>query len=384
MDELGHRIRAARLASGLKQLDLAEAAGISPSYLALIEGGRRTPGEALLARLAATLGRSPAAITETLDPAHRAAVGALATAPGEAEVEPPDALIRQFPGWAARLAGLSADLRDRDAHIARMSDRLRHDPRLADTLHELLSAATALSTAATIVADDDLDPHWRRRFLRNIGEDAARLKEGAASLADWLDSDGAAARPPGAPPLEIERQADLRALVEAPEDGSADPILRRFRRDAAAMPVLADDADPVAAAGAADLDPCLGLRRAAVLRGAGLVLDDGSGVPRFARLPDGFPVPRAGESCAVWPLHQAAPGRVVRAVCATHGADGPRFLCTAAASSHTEAGIVLTERVMLIERDDAAEPQLRIGPGCSLCPVTGCPARRGPPPVEGR
>ena len=150
------------------------------------------------------------------------------------------------------------------------------------------------------------------------------------------------------------------------------------------MPVLPDDADPVAAAGAADLDPCLGLRRAAVLRGAGLVLADGSGILRFARLPDGFPVPRAGESCAVWPLHQAAPGRVVRAVCAPHGADGPRFLCTAAASSHTEAGIVLTERVMLIERDDAAEPQLRIGPGCSLCPATGCPARRGPPPVEGR
>ena len=47
----GNRIRERRLVMGMKQADLAAAAGISPSYLNLIEHNRRRIGGKLLIAL---------------------------------------------------------------------------------------------------------------------------------------------------------------------------------------------------------------------------------------------------------------------------------------------------------------------------------------------
>ena len=49
---LGPRIREQRKAAGMTQAGLALAVGISPSYLNLIEAGRRAIGGALLKRIA--------------------------------------------------------------------------------------------------------------------------------------------------------------------------------------------------------------------------------------------------------------------------------------------------------------------------------------------
>ncbi|EKD60062.1 MAG: hypothetical protein ACD_54C00965G0005, partial [uncultured bacterium] len=53
----GTRLRERRIALGLRQADLAEQAGISASYLNLIEHNRRRIAEALLERLAQVLGQ---------------------------------------------------------------------------------------------------------------------------------------------------------------------------------------------------------------------------------------------------------------------------------------------------------------------------------------
>jgi transcriptional regulator with XRE-family HTH domain len=49
-------LRARRIAAGLRQADLAEMAGVTQPYLSLLEGGERTPGLAVLCRLAGALG----------------------------------------------------------------------------------------------------------------------------------------------------------------------------------------------------------------------------------------------------------------------------------------------------------------------------------------
>jgi len=60
----GTRLRERRLALGLRQADLAGQAGISPSYLNLIEHGRRKVTPEVLARLAAALGLEAKVLAE--------------------------------------------------------------------------------------------------------------------------------------------------------------------------------------------------------------------------------------------------------------------------------------------------------------------------------
>lgn len=54
--EIRHRLKSARLASGLTQRELAEQAGVSQSLVAQIERGEREPGRNALRSLAEALG----------------------------------------------------------------------------------------------------------------------------------------------------------------------------------------------------------------------------------------------------------------------------------------------------------------------------------------
>lgn len=51
----GERVRETRLSTGLSQLDLAQAAGVSDAYISLIESGKRSPSSKALAAIAQTL-----------------------------------------------------------------------------------------------------------------------------------------------------------------------------------------------------------------------------------------------------------------------------------------------------------------------------------------
>ena len=61
---IGSRIRERRVMNGLKQSELARRAGISASYLNLIEHNRRRIGGSTLIRLAEVLGVPPALLSE--------------------------------------------------------------------------------------------------------------------------------------------------------------------------------------------------------------------------------------------------------------------------------------------------------------------------------
>ena len=410
----GSRIRARRLSLGLKQSAVARDCGISPSYLVLIEKGRRQIGGALLMRIAAVLDVPPARLTDGAPAGLLAELRAVPGAAALVEEEPAEALAERHPGWAGLLAAQAARIRALERRLAEASDRLAHDPRLAEAVHELISAVAAIRSSASILAEGALDENWRRRFLRNIREDAGRLAGGAEALTAWLERDGGGPASSDADPVAAASAWLARLPAEALASGVgggggegegapgglaggiARAALDRFARDAELLPVGALSAameaaggDPIAAAARLDLPEILVLRRLGVLGrgdGAGLILSDASGVPTLALVPDGFPLPRAGAACPNWPLHQVGGDGAAAAVCAVHGAEGQRWSCVAAARAARPGGLGAAPvvRSAMLVRPALSEPAERgIGPGCPLCPAERCAARREPFALSG-
>lgn len=436
----GTRIRALRTAQRLAQADLARAAGVSASYLNLIEHNRRAAGPRLLAALAGALGVPAAALTddqgEALLAALRAAAAAHSGSPAP-ELDGLEEFAGRFPGWAGLIAAQAARAQSQDQAIERLADRMAHDPNLAAALAEIVSAVTAVQSTAAILAEtDDLEPEWQRRFHANIHDDSVRLARAAEALVAWLDT---SAQETGlaAPAEEVESWLARRGwhLAEA-EPGAAGPDwpdrlgvdadlasqagqrlardhARRAQADAAMLPAQrlvpalaahlagGQGLDPGALAHALGARPDALLRRLAALPPApglpqmGLVACDGSGTLTFRRPLDGFPLPRFGGACPLWPLYAALvqPGRAIRAHLETTGRPARRFLAFALASPRGPARfsgaqaweglMLLTPATPLALGQGASPPPDPVGASCRVCPREGCAARREPSIVAG-
>lgn len=423
----GSRIRARRQARGLRQGELARRAGISASYLNLIEHNRRRIGGKLLGRIAEALEVDRALLAEGAEGALLAALHLAAArdagAP-TAETARLEDFAGRFPGWAGVIARQLDRIGAHEETIAALTDRLAHDPFLADTMHEALNTASAIRATASILArTPDLEPARRGRFHTNLFQDAQRLAETMGALVAWLDRAGEAraadATPPDAlaafvaahgnhfPGVEAGGDpepliADDPRLPDAASRALARGWLARVAADARALPLPALAAamagaaegggDPAALAArlAVPLDTVL--RRLASLppgpggAGAGLVICDGSGTITLRKPLPGFPVPRYGAACPLWPLYQALmrPGFPCSAVVVMPG--GARFaahaICTTAAPA-SAAGPQRAESVMAIhalekESEPAALPVYQAGTSCRICPRAGCAARREP------
>lgn len=404
----GSRLRERRLALGLKQAAVAEAAGLSASYLNLIEHNRRRVGGPVLARLAEVLsvpvevleGGAGAAMAEDL----RAA--AAAEERTEAELPAVEEFIGRFPGWAGLTVALSRRAGQLSRAVEALNDRLSHDPHLSASLHEVLSAASSVRSIAGILAEtEDIDLEWRARFHKSLVEDSERLAIGAEALVAYLDgSEATREEAVSSPQEEVEHWLaahDWQATAGGADDLAsaaartlARALARQAATDAAAMPepefraALEAGEDParlVARFGATI--PAV-LRRIALLPGsqAGLVHCDASGTLTFRKPAEGFAVPRHGAACSLWPLYAAlgAPLRPVEARVQMAGQGGRRFRVRAFCQPSWPGGFggaELRDAVMLIEpepRGPASGPVLEVGSTCRICPVFGCPARREP------
>lgn len=439
----GTRIRALRTARRLAQADLARMAGVSASYLNLIEHNRRRAGPRVLAAIAGALEIAPEVLAEDDGEALLATLRAAAAAhDGRAGAERPELdgiedFAGRFPGWAGLVAQLHARVQDQERAIERLADRMAHDPNLAAALAEIVSAVTAVQSTAAILADeDDLEPEWQRRFHANIHADSLRLADAAEALVAWLDASGQETGL-AAPAEEVESWLARRgwhlpeAEPEAPEPDWAgllagEPDLasqagrrlaeawaRRARDEARLLPaarlapaVAAQMAgggglDPGALARAFGVGPGLVLRRLAALPAApglprlGLVLCDGSGTLTHRRPLDGFALPRFGGACPLWPLYAALqqPGRPIRAHLETAARPARRFLAFALAEPREaarfgagmgwEAAMLLTPAVPAALGPVDPGPPLVVGASCRVCPQPDCPARREPSIVTG-
>ena len=425
----GSRIRQRRMVVGVKQADLAQAVGISPSYLNLIEHNRRRIGGKLVVDIARHLEVDAAALTEGAEGAvvealRQAAASKLSATP---EVDRIEDFAGRLPGWAGLVAAQQTRIGELERTVETLTDRLTHDPHLATSLHEMVSTVTAIRSTASILNEtQDLEPEWRTRFQRNVHEDSLRLAETSTALVAYLDAAADVKRSVSSPQDELEAYLEAQghhipgleegagaqiedliaaapALTSTPAKGLARTHLTRYHADARAMPLgafvqEAEDVrfQPDLLAKRFGVDLAAVLRRISTLprrQGeghAGLVICDGSGTLTLRRAVEGFPLPRFGAACPIWPLYQALarPMTPQRAVVTQAGAEGHRFLTYAIAQPAYPAGFAgpqVFEATMLILPADMAAQDLEaaadayeIGSSCRVCPKADCPARREP------
>ncbi|MCA0942495.1 helix-turn-helix domain-containing protein [Salipiger pacificus] len=419
----GSRIRERRTILGLKQADLARQAGISASYLNLIEHNRRRIGGKLLLDLAEILKVEPSMLTEGAEAALIASLreAASTTRGSTAELDRVDEFAGRFPGWARLLSEARGRIETLERSVETLSDRLAHDPQLAEALHEMLSTVTAIRSAASILNEPEaIDPEWQRRFHRNIHEDSARLAESSRSLVSYLEAEGKAASESGTPQEEVTALFDaegyhfpdleagqlpeaLAAELEEDLSDTARVLLRRalctYAEDAAALPlpqvlaaVAEEGADPLALLRRFGCDPARAMRRLAALPGdapcgpVGLAICDASGALTFRKPLPEFPIPRFGADCPLWPLFPALsrPMTVLSRRVQFAGRQGGAVRAFAVAQP---AGMPQANRDPIFEAHMMFTPEgparggeetELVGVTCRICARAGCPARREP------
>ncbi|MFZ7094069.1 helix-turn-helix domain-containing protein [Primorskyibacter sp. 2E233] len=424
----GSRIRERRIMRGVKQADLARKAGISASYLNLIEHNRRRIGGKLLLNIASVLDVEPTTLTEGAEATLIATLREAASdAPqAGAELDRVEEFAGRFPGWAQLMADGRARIAALERTVETLTDRMTHDPHLAASLHEMLSTVTAIHSAATILAEPgDVDPEWQARFHRNIHEDSERLAETSRGLVTYLEADSDAATELGVPQEEVDTAlaAAGHHVPELEEGGTVASAaarlgqglsttaralltdwLRRYAEDAAAIPIpqlagpLADHGpDPATLARVLGVDPARVMRRLASLTAdvlpdpVGLAICDASGVLSYRKpLPD-FPMPRFGAACPLWPLYRALnrPWVVLSLPVVQPGRHEVVYQADALASP--VGGIAvnsdpLFEAHMMIRpaqsRSSGVAP-LNVGTACRVCPLSDCKGRREPSVLAG-
>ncbi len=436
----GTRIREQRRQAKLTQKALAAQAGISASYLNLIEHNRRAVAGKVLLSIARVLDVPASSLSDGVDSAkisdlyeaaaHHPTIGA--------EVVGIEELAGRFPGWAQMIAALYRQTRDQEAMITALSDRLTHDPFLAESLHGMLSNITAIRSTSNILKNiEDIEPEKQARFHTIIHEESRRLTDSAQSLVQYFDKKADPKAGIATPQEELDSFLtrhnhafpQLDNLGEAPattvevayivnrimadDDALENPetnrlvteFLQNYARDAQAIPQsdFAKQArrchyNPSAIAQAFGTDLHTAFRRLAFQDPAqtaappmGLIVANAAGRALFRRPIADFAFPRHGNACPLWPLFQAfsTPQIPVAALLELPGKHKFIGLTIAEVQSTPAFGrppelnaamlIIHYEQRALLANwlPDLGAPQ-PIGITCRICPRSDCAARTEP------
>ncbi len=427
----GSRIRERRMMIGMRQAALARQAGISASYLNLIEHNRRRIGGKLLLDLAMVLGVEPAHLSEGAEAALTATLREAAAKSPTAgiELDRAEEFAGRFPGWAQLLSDQHGRIEQLEQSIEALTDRLAHDPHLAASLHEVLSTITAIHSSASILVETkELEREWRDRFHRNIHEDSARLAEGAQRLVDELDAGTRQDASMTSPQEEVETFIANTALY-APAVEAGDPVkdmiadqkfssaaamamaqdrLARLAHDAECLPMPrllralsaeralpdapAEGPNPAKLAAMLNCDTGLVMRRLIALpqsaksellpSAPGLVIADASGTLLERHEAEGFALPRFGAACPLWPMFYALsqPMIPLRQRVALASRSETNFVTYAIAQPdhlpQPDRPPTYRSHMLIWRCEPTSEPSQRIGVTCRICPQDGCHARR--------
>ena len=189
---IGIKIRNRRKTLALSQAGLARAAGISPSYLNLIEGNKRDVGGTLLIRIADQLGLQLDDLTGEKEQRLLQDLQELLPDPLLAglDLDPahPREMLAQFPAMAAAMNRLHRAYLDANLTVEAYANRLQSDPLLSQLLHKILSQVTAIRSGAEILKTvSDLSPAEHARFVESIGREATSLTDGARMLIEYFE-----------------------------------------------------------------------------------------------------------------------------------------------------------------------------------------------------
>ena len=426
-DQTGTRIRERRVDLGVKQAELAQAVGISASYLNLIEHNRRRISTKILTMVATQLAIAPEKLAQGVEPALVDQLcNAAADLSAGAEVARVADMAGRFPGWAALIKAQSDKIAALQAQITTMSDRMSYDPELANSLHEVISAVTAIrSTASILVGSEQLDADWQSRFHNNIYDDSRRLAERSEALIGYLDAPAQLQAPQISAIDQVETALAQTGFHISALEGAApvhpaqvlasydlahpraQTLLGDYLRDyAAAAQALPLDAF-VSAAKGAGFDPSrlaqqfnkpiamimrrlAGLPSDAGLPPIGMAVCDASGSVILQKQVTGFALPRNGASCPLWPIYAAfsRPEQPLRAEAVLPGAAQSRLLCYAVAGQHGTAQfdsppVMRATMLVLPDMPITQTQQVNVGLSCRICPRDACAARREPSILSG-
>ncbi len=445
----GTRIRERRLIIGMKQAELARRAQISASYLNLIEHNRRRIGGKLLLDMAAALEVEATVLSEGAESALLASLREVAASyPNQpTELDRTEEFAGRFPGWARLIEDLAQRQSSLEQTVVSLTDRMTHDPQLAEALHDILGAVTAIRSTSSILVDTEaLEPEWRDRFHRNINEDAKRLTEGSQALMSYLNSEISETQQVTTPQDEIEAffkhygfsfasleeetdpenaQNVINALISEKQDlvtsssarAQVERQLLRYWQDACALATdaLLDDVsrygiEPARIARAHTVDLGLVMRRLASLsgqvlvpliddpsydiseEGLGLAVCDSSGTLTMRKPLSGFALPRFGAACPLWTLYQSLsrPLIALRELAEISGRERVHFETMAIAAPVTApqfGAVPLLEAHMLIIPLSSSAVDVTsarsIGTSCRICPRESCAGRREPSILAG-
>ena len=424
----GSRIRERRVALGLRQAEVALRAGISGSYLNLIEHNRRRIGGKVLLNIAAALEVEPGTLAQGAEKRLLTSLrdAAIARPDVEVDLSKTEDFADRFTDWAHLISAQQSQITSLQQTVSSLSDRLAHDPFLSEALHEVLSTVSAIRSTASILAEPgEMDQNWQRRFQTNVFQDSIRLATASQSLADYLDGDSDRVLDTLSPLDELDsllakHSYHFAGLETLPDwsDSVADALLaevsaaakilgmayfRQYWKDAQSfrlpklLALVAElGLDPVRIARETELSLPLIFRRLASLPpdpsrpAVGLMVCDSSGGLLFKQPCDDFQAPRVGSACARWPLYGALTqiGVAARHQVLHSGRPGnlaaqnlfDTFSVAERVTSASFEGVPVLRSTMLILRSEkpTSDQSLPIGSTCRLCNIQACPARREP------
>ncbi|MBB6261456.1 hypothetical protein FHS77_002011 [Paenochrobactrum gallinarii] len=189
---IGLQIRKQRKATGQSQASLAKAVGISASYLNLIESNKRAIGGALLLRLAERLNLDVEHLSGRSEQRQILALQEIATDPvlqkiDLSAIEMTD-FVARYPEAAKAIQLLYQAYTDANEDMEAYASRLRSDPFLSETLHEVLNRIAAIRSSAEILFTmPDLNASDRHRFTGMINSEGGSLTSTVRNLASYFD-----------------------------------------------------------------------------------------------------------------------------------------------------------------------------------------------------
>ena len=241
---IGQRIRKRRQELALSQTELANRAGISPSYLNLIEHNKRSIGGALLHRIAAAIELDSRALAGTEEARLIAELAEVAddSALQGVEFGPDDArdIVATNPQAARAILAFYRAYREARVRSDLIGERLGEESFLADSSQQILALITTIRSYSEILGDyGDLSDAERRRFVSTLIGESETLAARAGDMFDYMSGRGAR-RPRASPREEIEDFISDHANYFPHLEAAAEEMLANLPGGSPTVEVLVD------------------------------------------------------------------------------------------------------------------------------------------------